>query len=160
MGVIQTIDAALAWVEKAAAILIFASLIGVIVLNILARNLFQISFDNLFELAPIMVLWLSLLGASLALKSERHIKLELVLRFCPPWIRQWAFGATSLFGMTIMAVLFIASIPFFREELAIFGAQGWRSLICPIFFGMMTFRYLVRFLSLFLNDAYKASPEG
>lgn len=149
MGVIQTIDIVLSRLEKSAVVIIFSGLIGVIVVNILARNLFRTSFDALFELAPTMVLWLALIGASLALQSERHIKLELVLRFCPKWVRQWAFAATSLFGLTVMAVLWAASFSFFKEELAIFGARGWLSVISPIFFGLMTFRYLVRFLSVF-----------
>jgi TRAP-type C4-dicarboxylate transport system permease small subunit len=96
-----------------------------------------------------MVLWLSLLGASLALRSERHIKLELLLRFFPKWVKTWAFRTTSLFGMAVMAILFWAAISFFKEELSIFGAQGWFSLISPLFFGLMTFRYLIRFLSTF-----------
>ncbi|MGD9211415.1 MAG: TRAP transporter small permease [Desulfobacteraceae bacterium] len=149
MVLIQTFDKIIAQVEKVAVILLFGCLIGVIVINILSRNLFQTSFDILFEFTPVMVLWLSLLGASLAMRSERHIKLELILRFCPQWTKRWAFGMTSLFGMVVMAILFVASTSFFKEELAFFGAKGWFSIISPIFFASMTFRYLVRFLSIF-----------
>jgi C4-dicarboxylate transporter, DctQ subunit len=149
MIAIRTIDNFLAGLERFAVVILFVSLIGIILVNILGRNLLHISFDALFEFAPVMVLWLSLLGASLAMRSERHIKLELLLRFCPPWVRQWAFAGGSLFGMAVMAVLFAASISFFKEELSIFGGRGWLSLITPLFFGLMTFRYLVRFLNVF-----------
>lgn len=149
MNVIKNIDFVLVRLEKSAIIFIFGCLIATIFVNILARNLFQVSFKVLFELAPVMVLWLSLLGASLALRSERHIKLELILRFCPKWVQQWAFWITSLFGMVVMVILFLAAISFFKEELTIFGAWGWFSLISPFFFGLMTFRYLIRFLSAF-----------
>ena len=155
MVLIQTFDKMIAQVEKVAVVFLFGCLIGSIVINILSRNFFQTSSDLLFELTPIMVLWLALLGASLAMRSERHIKLELVLRFCPQGIKRWAFGITSLFGMAVMAVLFVASISFFREELAFFGARGWFSIISPIFFGSMTFRYLVRFLSIFIENSDK-----
>ena len=147
MNAIKAIDLALAKLEKIAIVFIFGCLIVIINVNILTRNLFQVSFEELFELAPIMVLWLSLLGASLALRSERHIKLEFLLRFCPDWAHPWALRITSLFGMVVMMILFWASISFFKEELMIFGAQGWVSLISPIFFGIMTFRYFIRFLA-------------
>lgn len=158
MKVIKAIDLALAKLEKTAIVFIFGCLIVVIFVNILTRNLFQISFEVLFELAPIMVLWLSLLGASLALRSERHIKLEFLLRFCPNWMHPWALRMTSLFGMAVMMILFLASISFFKEELMIFGARGWFSLISPLFFGIMTFRYFIRFLAA-LRDCVKTLDQ-
>ena len=158
MNVINAIDFALAKLEKTAIVFIFGCLIIIIFVNILTRNLFQISFEVLFELAPIMVLWLSLLGASLALRSERHIKLEFLLRFCPNWMHSWAFRITSLFGMAVMMILFWASISFFKEELMIFGARGWLSLISPLFFGIMTFRYFIRFLASLRHHTNQKMP--
>ena len=153
MGFIRAIDNGLAKVEHAFVVLLFTALIGAIVVNILGRNLFKVSFDILFELAPMMVLWLSLLGASIALRSGHHIKLELLLRFLPPRMRHWAKGANSLFGMAVMGILLIASISFFREELMIFGAKGWLSMISPIFFSLVTFRFFVRFLTIVCGSA-------
>lgn len=158
MNAIKAVDLALEKLEKIAIVLIFGCLIVVINVNILTRNLFLVSFEELFELAPVMVLWLSLLGASLALRSERHIKLEFLLRFCPNWVHPWALRITSLFGMVVMMILFWASISFFKEELMIFGAQGWVSLISPIFFGIMTFRYFIRFLATFRQPTNQKMP--
>ncbi len=155
MALIRTIDNILARLEQAAIILLFGCLIGAIVINILARNLLHISAETLFELTPMMVLWLSLLGASLAMRSERHIKLELIMRFCPQWFKRFAFGLSSLFGMVVMVILWVASVSFFKEELAFFGPKGWFSLISPIFFASMTLRYGVRFLSSFKLPAEK-----
>ncbi len=159
MGLIQAIDDALAKIEKVAVVLLFGALIAAIVVNILGRNFFKISFDILFELAPMMVLWLSLLGASMALRSGHHIKLELLLRHLPVRAKQWAEGASSLFGMVVMGLLLTASISFFKEELSIFGAKGWLSLISPIFFSLMTFRYFIHFLDVVYGGSQTAPSQ-
>ncbi len=155
MGFIREIDNLLARVEKFAVVLLFGALIAAIVVNILGRNLFKVSFDILFELAPVMVLWLSLLGASMALRSGHHIKLELLLRYFPARVKQWAKGASSLFGMAVMGLLLTTSILFFKEELSIFGAKGWLSLISPIFFSLMAFRFFIHFLDIVLGGSQK-----
>ena len=102
-----------------------------ILFNIVSRNLSHLSFQKILEIAPTFVLWLALLGASLALKSRRHIRLELLLRFCPFSVRQAAGIATGLFGMAVMGILFYASLGFVANEIAIFGPWGWLSTIFP-----------------------------
>jgi len=140
--VINRIDDFLAVCEKAIVVLLFSVLVILIVFNIVSRNLFQVSFQKILEVAPAFVLWLALLGSSLALKSRRHIRLELLLRYCTSPLRYAAGILTGLFGMTVMGILFYASLGFVENEVAIFGPWGWMSLIFPLFFAISCFRYL------------------
>ena len=138
------IDDFLAVIEKFLVVVFFSALILLIFFNIISRNLFHLSFQKILEIAPALVLWLVLVGSSLALKEKRHIKLELLLRFCSEKIRFSANIAASLFGMIITGILFIAALEFVTNEIAIFGWWGWISVIFPIFFLVSFFRYFVR----------------
>jgi TRAP-type C4-dicarboxylate transport system permease small subunit len=142
---IKRLDDALAIVEKSVIVLCFALLVFFIVFNILSRNLFHLPSHKIFEAGPNLVLWLALLGASLALKQQRHIRLEVVLRYCGNRIRRWAAVAVNIFGAVVMGILLFTSLEFVKNEIAMFGPWGWLSIIFPFFFGAAGFRYLVRF---------------
>ena len=135
------IDAWIEQVEKWAVIILFISIILLVFFNILTRNLFSESYQIVFEIAPAMVLWLALLGSSLALKHQQHIRIELVLRYLPPRIKRMAVFICGLFGMMVMGVLTWASLEFVGNEVDIFGPFGWASIIFPVFFTLSFLRY-------------------
>ncbi|WP_170302136.1 TRAP transporter small permease [Desulfosarcina widdelii] len=139
---IKRLDDALARIEKCVIVACFALLVAAVLFSILSRNLFHLPSHRIFESAPSLVLWMALLGASLALKQRRHIRLELVLRYCSQTVRKWSGRVVSLFGAAVMAGLLITSIDFVRNEIAMFGGWGWLAIIFPIFFGSTAFRYL------------------
>ncbi|MFC1858917.1 TRAP transporter small permease [Thermodesulfobacteriota bacterium] len=149
MRFIRKIDDVLEVIERSLVVLLFSALILSISFNIISRNLFHVSFQKILEVAPAMVLWLALIGSTLALKNKRHIKLEILLRFCPTSFRYVANIATSLFGMAVMGILVFAALEFVKSEISIFGPWGWISIIFPIFFTLCFFRYLTRVLYSF-----------
>ena len=139
---IQRLDDTLARIEKCVIVLCFTLLVAAVLFGILSRNLFHLPSHRIFESAPSLVLWMAPLGASLALKQRRHIRLELVLRYCSQTVREWSGRVVNLFGAAVMAGLLITSIAFVRNEIAMFGGWGWLAIIFPIFFGATAFRYL------------------
>ncbi|MBR9985159.1 MAG: TRAP transporter small permease subunit [Desulfosarcina sp.] len=148
---IKRVDDALALFEKSVIVFCFSMLVCFIVFNILSRNLFHLPSHKIFEAGPNLVLWLALLGASLALKRQRHIRLELVLRYCSGRIRWWAAVAVNLFGALVMGVLLVASFEFVNNEMVMFGGWGRLSMIFPFFFSAAAFRYLAALLNGFLT---------
>jgi TRAP-type transport system small permease protein len=130
--------------EKALVILIFFALVSLIFLNILSRNFFHLSFQKILEIAPALVLWLALIGSTLALNEGRHIKLELLLRFTPEKLRRVANILTNGFGLVVMGILLWASFGFVKNEVEIFGNLGWFSVVFPLFFTIAFFRYVLR----------------
>ena len=126
------LDNALARCEQVVVCLLLFGLILTTFGTIVARNLFGASSQRLLELAPAGVLWIALVGASLALRQGRHIRLELFLRFVPAQIRSWANAAVGLFGAAVMGVLLAASFGFVQNEVAIFGARGWIAVVFPV----------------------------
>ena len=158
---LQQIDDGLALVERVAVCLLFLGLTLITFGLIVARNLFASSSQQLLELAPAGVLWIALLGASLALRQGRHIRLEVLLRFAPERVRRWAGAAASLFGAVIMGVLLAASFGFVENEVAIFGTRGWIAAIFPFFFIVAVFRYLLGvFRPLTKEESANRSQEG
>jgi TRAP-type C4-dicarboxylate transport system permease small subunit len=129
--------------EKFLIVLLFSALISVIAFNVISRNLFQVSFQKILEFAPSIVLWLALTGSTLALKQHRHIKLELMIRYFPEKLRFIAGVAVTVFGISIMGILFLASLVFVKNEIEMFGGWGWLSLIFPFFFSVSAFRYFI-----------------
>ena len=143
---IKKIDTFLARLEKTIILILFSGLVTLIIFNIVTRNLFNISYQKLLELLPSFVLWLALLGSTLALKNSNHIKLELLLRFFPDRVRHHANTFSCIFGMIIMGILFTVSVEFVNNEVEIFGPLGWSSIIFPLFFLLSFFRYGVMML--------------
>ena len=144
MKLIQKVDDGLAIVEKYLVVVLYAMLILMIGFNILARNLFNYAPQKALEMLPVLVLWLALIGSTLAIKQQRHIKIELLLRFCSRRIRCMAHIATCIFGMAVMGILLWVSLNFIKNEVDIFGPWGWASIIFPIFFLISFFRYGAR----------------
>jgi TRAP-type C4-dicarboxylate transport system permease small subunit len=139
------LDRQLEKVESLLAIALYALLIGAVAVNVLARNLLHIGSPFLLAVAPTLVLWLALVGATLGLKRGRHITIGALLRFLPPQWHKAAAIATSLAAALIAGALCYAAILFLRDELILFGALGWRSLCLPLFFMMVFFRSALRF---------------
>jgi len=147
MRLIRKIDEFLAVFEKSLVVTFFSALVILITFNVISRNLFQVSFQKILEISPSLVLWLALLGSSLALKNQRHIKLEILLRHSSDRYKIIAIIAQSAFGMTIMGVLFLVSIEFVGNEIDIFKKWGLISVIFPIFFATSFFRYFIQLMS-------------
>ncbi|MBW1821857.1 MAG: TRAP transporter small permease subunit [Deltaproteobacteria bacterium] len=147
MWYINKFDEFLAVFEKSLVVAFLSALILIITFNVISRNLFQVSFQKILEISPSLVLWLALLGSSLALRNQRHIKLEILLRFCSDKFKTFAIIAVSAFGMTVMGILFWVSIEFVGNEILIFGKWGLIAIIFPIFFAISFFRYFIQLMN-------------
>jgi TRAP-type C4-dicarboxylate transport system permease small subunit len=143
---LRRFDRLCARVERTAVVLIFSTLVLLLCVNIAARSLFQTSFHRILELVPALVLWLAMFGSTLALRQSRHIKIELLLRYCPPRFQAGLRRISSLFGMIVMGILFATALQFLKNEIGMFGAVGWLSIILPIFFALSFFRFFLHAL--------------
>ena len=153
------LDDQLALAEKALLVFLFSSLVLLISFNIITRNLFNYSFQRILEAAPGIVLWLALIGSTLALKQNRHIKLEIFLRYLGRGARRFARILSGLIGLSIMSVLLVSSIVFVKNEIQIFGPVGWVSIVFPLFFLLASFRYALQVLGGCRSDGSRGSSK-
>jgi TRAP-type C4-dicarboxylate transport system permease small subunit len=143
MRLLAKIDDTLEIIEQTLVMFLLSALVLMIAANVVARNLFGVSYQKILEISPGIVLWLALIGATLALKKQRHIKLEILLRYAGHRTRRLARLLGGLFGSVVMGFLFAASLTFVKNEMAIFGLQGGSAVVFPLFFALSFFRFLL-----------------
>ncbi len=100
------------------------------------------------ELLRLMVLWLALLGAMAASRDNRHVAIDLLLRFLPDKFKSPVQMCLHLFTAVVCGMLAFYSFKFVQMEheyqtTVLSGLPAWWfEVILPIGFGMMSFRYL------------------
>lgn len=100
------------------------------------------------ELLRLMVLWLGLLGAMAASRDNRHVAIDLMLRFLPKKFKPPVQIVLHLFTAIVCGMLAYYSLNFVQMEheyqtKVLTGLPAWWfELILPLGFGMMSLRYL------------------
>jgi len=143
MHQLRKIDNIIQKIEKILITLIFLLLILLLFFNIISRNFFHKSYNFILELSPLLVVWLSFLGASLALKQNRHIKLDILFRYISPKTQHALRSLCALVGLMIMGLLALGSFTFVSSEVEMFGNKGWGAVIFIFFFMISSFRFLL-----------------
>jgi C4-dicarboxylate transporter DctQ subunit len=137
------------YIEKLENVVIVACFCLLILLTgggFFARKVFSYTSMDILSLQPALLLWLSLIGGSVAIKRGKHIRLELVLRFVPHAAKAWAYRIGGVFGVLVMLVLLWLSRDFVASSIALSGWAGYLTIILPIFFVVAAFRFFLQIL--------------
>lgn len=135
--------------------LLAALLIVMIVLaaaQILLRNVFDIGLVWADPLLRIMVLWLSLMGALVASRENKHITIDVLTRLMSAQARYITHIFTSLFTVVVTAIIAYHAGRFVIMEYelqneVLFGVSAWVfEAIIPIAFALIAVRYSVHFI--------------
>ena len=123
------------------------SLVLLAVGEILLRNLFGLTLLWGDPAIRHLVLWAGFVGAAVAARNGRHLRIDAVLRALPPRLRGWVDGIGSLFSCGICFLLCHLAVRFVNDERT-FGAAGdlvvatWvLQLIFPVTFAILAFRF-------------------
>ncbi|MBN2645288.1 MAG: TRAP transporter small permease [Desulfuromonadaceae bacterium] len=144
--------------------LLLAVMVLLAVVQIVQRNLFGSSFIWSDELLRILVLWLTLIGAMVASRSDQHIQMDILIRWVPPlWrggLRRLVHALTALVCGVLAwhAVTFVAMEAEFQSQALGGYPAWWFESILPVGFGLMSWRYLL--LMLHPPLAQLESPNG
>ena len=103
-------------VQTALLVTLLAVMIGVAAYQIVARNLFGTGLHWGSDLVQVAMLWVTMVGATAAAGSNRHISIDLVARFADARLRRWAARITALFAACLCAALAWYSIAFIRLD--------------------------------------------
>jgi TRAP-type C4-dicarboxylate transport system permease small subunit len=127
-------------------ILICMVLLGI--LQVLFRNVLSISLFWIDPLMRHMVLWIALLGASVATREDRHISIDLFSERLDPRSRTVVKAGTHLFSAAICLLLVLPALHFVREEYTVgkilaLGIPNWASqMIIPVMLFVLGLRFL------------------
>ncbi len=109
-------DSMIAWLELVAIVILVLVLIIAEILAAGLRELVNLNFSWIEEILKYAVIWVGLLGASLATRSREHISIEIVSRFVTPGMKRWLDLFIACISMVITLYLVNASIQYVQDE--------------------------------------------
>lgn len=135
--------------EDTVLIVLLLGMIGLSVAQILLRNIGGSGIIWADVLIRIMVLWVGLLGAMIAGRDDRHIRIDVLTRWLPPRIRSTVNALMKFLTSLICGIVAWHSIRFVRMEYvsggtAFAGIPVWLcELLIPFAFTVISFRYFM-----------------
>ncbi|OWT74889.1 MULTISPECIES: TRAP transporter large permease subunit [unclassified Achromobacter] len=137
-------------VEIPAAVLVLAE-IFVLLAGVIARYAFHAPLVWGDELASILFLWLSMLGAVVALRRGEHMRMTALLARCAPGTRAWLDTVAIAASLAFLVVVLPHAFEYASEEAivttpALEISNAWRASALPIGFGLMAVFALLRLL--------------
>lgn len=135
--------------EEAVLVVLVAGLLSLAFAQILLRNLFQVTWFWADPLLRHLVLWSSFLGALIATRQDRHIRIDAVLRLLPSRWRRIVGALGDLAGAVLCGILAPIALRFVLDERA-YGAEAFpgmpawvAQLVFPLVFAGMGLRFLI-----------------
>lgn len=132
---------------------LLAALLGALILlagaQITMRNLWESGIPWADPMLRVMVLWLGLLGAIVATRQDKHIRIDVISRYLPRRLERITRRITDLFGALVCGLLAYHSARFVRMEwedglIAFAGVPAWAcELILPVGFALIAARFLI-----------------
>lgn len=134
----ERLDRWLVAVNGAALVALLATMATLVFANVVARYVFSVSFEWVEESTRYMMIWLTYLGAGLALRNGNHVAVTLFSDLLPRALRR-----------TLRAAVFLVVVGF----MAAVAWYGWR-------YAMFAWNRTTPVLSLSFGMLYLAIPAG
>ena len=134
-------------IEDSILVSLLLIMIFMAVLQIFLRNFFDSGIVWSDPLVRVLVLWIGLIGAMAASRTDNHINIDIISRFLPPHIKRFTTLVVHVFTAIITAVMAWVSLRFVGMEMAdniiAFGfIPAWVcEIIIPIAFAVISVRY-------------------
>jgi TRAP-type C4-dicarboxylate transport system permease small subunit len=133
--------------EDTVMVLMLVTMIVLATGQIILRNAFETGFIWLDPMLRVMVLWIGLLGAMVATRLEKHIKIDVLTRLLPPKLQILSQSLTLAFAAVITGIIAWHSYLFVLSEVeyggtAFAGIPAWiLESIIPFSFAVMAIRF-------------------
>lgn len=150
---IRTLISALHKVESGLLALILFLLIVLAAYQVAARNLFDSGLLWGDGFVRVAVLWVTLIGAMVASRTDDHIRMDVVSRYLPEGVRRFAQRITALFTAVVCLLFAWHSLTFigyeYEDSTMAFGVvPAWLcAAVMPVGFTIMALRYLLHTIS-------------
>lgn len=137
-------------IERLVLAVLVTGMVGLSVVQILLRNVWNTGLNWAEPLLGMALLWLTMLGALAAAGLGRHLSIDLAAALLPRRASVWAGRATSVFAAVVCGLLAWAAgryVGFQREmdDTVLLGWPIWKYyLVMPVAFWLMTVRFGIR----------------
>ncbi len=149
-NIIDRIDNAWETVERWSLVVLILSMIALAATQVVLRNFFSTGIDWADVTIRHMVLWVGLIGASIAAKEKRHLSIDIASRLIPKKWYHLVEAGLCLVTFAICLLLFWASVLFtkFLHEWGAGSLEGTTAMVAgmilPIAFAGIGLRFLLR----------------
>jgi len=82
----------------------------IVVYEVVMRYIFRHPTGWTIEFVPFMILWGGFVGAALTLKQDRHIRVDLLIRYLSPKAQTIMHVVTGTIGIAFCSVLFVEGL--------------------------------------------------
>ncbi len=141
-------------IETGLLVLLLAGLIGLAAWQVLARFFFDSGLNWGDAFVRVLVLWIAMLGAMIAARTDDHIRIDLIARFLSPGAQQLVRRLSALMTALVLGLFAWASVGFVRMEfedgaVAFATVPAWLcESIMPVAAAVMCLRYLMHVVKL------------
>lgn len=151
------LDSAIARVERVLVVVLLSAMILVAFFQIILRNFFAAGLSWGDPFVRYLVVWVGFVGAAIATKEGKHIKIEVVSHWLSDRAKKYVQVFSHLFSSVICGLLTVAALKFVRFEALmggepILGLPAWTpQVIIPVTFSIMALRFVLQFYIELLN---------
>jgi TRAP-type C4-dicarboxylate transport system permease small subunit len=145
-------------VEDVVISVVLLSMILLVLVQIGLRNFCSTGMSGGAEIVRHMLLWVAFLGAAIAAREGKHIRIDLAHRILSQGPKNVLEVITGLFTTIVCVLLFYASIEFIRNEyemgtiIPFFNMKVWvLELVIPVGYCAVALRYLARCIQSFMK---------
>jgi len=131
--------------------ILLGTMIFMVILQIILRNFFSTGITGGAEMVRHLVLWIAFLGAAMAAREVKHIRIDVALWILTTRWRMLAEALTGLFTALVCGILMYAAIQFNIMDyhsgttIAFFDTRVWLlELIIPIGYFIVMIWFAVR----------------
>lgn len=163
----STIQRSVRWLHRVEDVLLALVLSTMLLLAITDIAMRLITGGSLIWIPPvlqILVLWLGLLGALLATRSQEHIAIDVISRFVGPLGKKVCGISGSLFAAIVCSLIAFFSIDFLQQsieygDIAFAQVPAWPlQLIIPFTFSLMALRFFLHTIGYVRIKNYQPNP--
>ncbi len=139
-------------IEDALLVSLLMLMIGLAVFQIVLRNGFDAGLVGADPLVRVLVLWLGLIGAMVASRTDNHISIDIISKYLPARLKRITTLLVYLFTTIVCALMTWHSARFVIMEKAdgtpvFFSVPIWIcELVIPFAFSIITIRYALFFM--------------
>jgi TRAP-type C4-dicarboxylate transport system permease small subunit len=135
--------------EDSIVVLLFAAISSISLLQIILRNLFDTGFSWATPMLGVLLLWLTLSGAVVAVRKDRHISINILACHLAPLTGCIVFAVTKIFTALVCAVIAyygvrLVQLDLEMESILFANVPAWAcELIIPISFSLLCVRFIL-----------------
>ncbi len=160
MNAWKLISEKIAGVEKVFLSSLLAAMIILVLIQIIMRNFFHSGIIGGVEIVRHLVLWIAFVGAGLATREGRHVRIDMSSRILSARGREIADIASTLFSVVVCSILFVASCKFVYMDFTSSGVASFLNVplwimevIIPVGYLIVTIRFSANAINAILRIA-------